>query len=137
MFTKYELLDGVNEIMEGKHTIQNCERLAAIYTVLDHLYPENAEKTALNVQNEGYSYDNKVLELISSGVNDTNFVNIGNNKVEIKFKDSLTSLNDLFTLKIYDLGYSKNIINYNVAPNISGSKEVISPDVLNNSNVLS
>ena len=26
-----------------------------------------------------YSYDNKVLELISSGVNDTNFVNIGNN----------------------------------------------------------
>ena len=63
MFTKYELLDGVNEIMEGKHTIQNCERLAAIYTVLDHLYPENAEnsqKMALNSQNMGYSYDNKV-----------------------------------------------------------------------------
>ena len=47
---------------------------------------------------------------------------------------SEVSLNDLFTLKIYDLGYSKNIINYNVAPNISGSKEVISPDELNNSN---
>lgn len=63
MFTKYELLDGISELMEGKNTIQNCEKLAAIYTVLDHLYPENAEnpqKTALNVQNEGYSYDNKV-----------------------------------------------------------------------------
>ena len=47
---------------------------------------------------------------------------------------SEVSLNDLFTLKIYDLGYSKNIINYNVEPNISGSKQAISPDVLNNSN---
>lgn len=63
MFTKYELLDGINEILEGKHTIQNCEKLAAIYIVLDHLYPENAEnlqKMALNSQNMGYSYDNMI-----------------------------------------------------------------------------
>lgn len=63
MFTKYELLDAVSELLEGKHTVQNCEKLAAIYTVLDHLYPENAEitqKSASNNQNWGYSYDNKV-----------------------------------------------------------------------------
>lgn len=63
MYTKYELLDGISELLEGKHSVQNCEKLAAIYTVLDHLYPENAEnqqKTALNSQNMGYSYDNKV-----------------------------------------------------------------------------
>ena len=59
MFTKYELLDGINEILEGKHTIQNCEKLAAIYTVLDHLYPENDEKVQKNVQNVGYSYENR------------------------------------------------------------------------------
>lgn len=59
MFTKYELLDGISEIMEGKHTIQNCEKLAAIYTVLDHLYPENDEKVQKNVQNVGYSYENR------------------------------------------------------------------------------
>ena len=60
MYTKYELLDGISELLEGKHSVQNCEKLAAIYTVLDHLYPENAEKMALNSQNMGYSYDNKV-----------------------------------------------------------------------------
>lgn len=39
MFTKAELIDAINELSEGKHTVQNCEKLAAIYTVLDHLYP--------------------------------------------------------------------------------------------------
>ena len=60
MFTKYELLDGINEILEGKHTVQNCEKLAAIYTVLDHLYPENEQKQIKNAQNMGYSYDNMI-----------------------------------------------------------------------------
>lgn len=40
MFTKAELMDAINEIAEGRHSIQNCEKLAAIYTVLDHLYPD-------------------------------------------------------------------------------------------------
>lgn len=40
MFTKAELIDAINELEEGRHSIQNCERLAAIYTVLDHLYPD-------------------------------------------------------------------------------------------------
>ena len=39
MFTKAELIDAINELEEGKHSIQNCSKLAAIYTVLDHLYP--------------------------------------------------------------------------------------------------
>ena len=51
MFTKAELIDAINQLEEGKHSIQNCERLAAIYTVLDHLYKE---------PDIGYSYDNKV-----------------------------------------------------------------------------
>lgn len=54
MFTQAELIDAINEIEGGKHTIQNCEKLAAIYTVLDHLYDEEIPL------NRGYSQDNKV-----------------------------------------------------------------------------
>ena len=39
MFTKVELIDAINELLDGKHSIQNCAKLSAIYTVLDHLYP--------------------------------------------------------------------------------------------------
>lgn len=39
MYTKVELLDAIDELNGGKHTIQNCERLAAVYTVLNNLYP--------------------------------------------------------------------------------------------------
>lgn len=52
MFTQAELEDAVNELLDGKHSIQNCERLAAIYTVLDHLYKE--EKPMIQA-----SHDNK------------------------------------------------------------------------------
>lgn len=52
MFTKAELVDAINELTEGRHTIQNCEKLAAIYTVLDHLYPEDSAKDDFLV---GYS----------------------------------------------------------------------------------
>lgn len=38
MYTKAELISAIEELTEGKHTIQNCERLASVYTVLDHLY---------------------------------------------------------------------------------------------------
>ena len=58
MFTKAELVDAIDEIEQGKHSIQNCERLASIYTVLDHLYPP---------QEVGYSYDNKVDETDTIG----------------------------------------------------------------------
>lgn len=54
MFTRAELEDAVNELMDSKHSIQNCEKLAAIYTVLDHLY---GEKSFIDM---GYSNDNKI-----------------------------------------------------------------------------
>lgn len=54
MFTQVELEDAVNELTNGKHSIQNCEKLAAVYTVLDHLY---GEKPSMNM---GYSNDNKI-----------------------------------------------------------------------------
>lgn len=54
MFTKVELLDAIDQIESGKHTIQNCEKLAAIYTVLDHLYGESKQIDF------GYSNDNKI-----------------------------------------------------------------------------
>lgn len=43
MLTKVELLSAIEELLDGKHTVQNCERLAAVYTVLDHLYPEDTD----------------------------------------------------------------------------------------------
>lgn len=58
MFTRAELVDAIDQINNGKHSIQNCERLAAIYTVLDHLYGE--EKPMI----QGYSNDNKVESTI-------------------------------------------------------------------------
>ncbi len=54
MFSKAELIDAINQLEGGKHSIQNCEKLAAIYTVLDHLYGEPV------VVDTGYSRDNKV-----------------------------------------------------------------------------
>lgn len=37
MYTKNELLAAIEEMHEAKHTVTNCEKLAAMYTVLDHL----------------------------------------------------------------------------------------------------
>ena len=45
MFNEAELLDAIEELSGGKHTIQNCERLAAVYTVLDHLQPTRGYST--------------------------------------------------------------------------------------------
>lgn len=52
MFTYEELVDAINQLEGGKHTIQNCEKLASIYTVLDHLYGMPI--------NSGYSSASKV-----------------------------------------------------------------------------
>lgn len=53
MFSYEELVDAINQLEGGKHTIQNCEKLASIYTVLDHLY-------GVPTRVMGYSNDNKV-----------------------------------------------------------------------------
>lgn len=54
MFTYAELIDAIDQIEQGKHSIQNCERLAAIYTVLDHLY---GKEKPMMVE---VSHDNKI-----------------------------------------------------------------------------
>ena len=54
MFTEAELIDAIDQIKNGKHSIQNCEKLAAIYTVLDHLYGAKPQ------MDFGYSNDNKI-----------------------------------------------------------------------------
>lgn len=41
MYKQAELLDALDELNNARHTIQNCEKMAAIYTLLDHLYPVN------------------------------------------------------------------------------------------------
>lgn len=64
MFTKVELLDAINELSESKHSIQNCERLAAVYTVLDHLFPEDPENIGFEAK---YSMDNGVEKIKEYG----------------------------------------------------------------------
>ena len=78
-----------------------------------------------------YMHRNKIihreLKLENILINFNKYQNIaikGNLPSKVNYSD--VSLNDLFTLKIYDLGYSKYTINYS-------SQETISPDVLNNS----
>lgn len=40
MPTKLELLQAIEDIKKEKPTFQGCERMAALYTVLANLYPE-------------------------------------------------------------------------------------------------
>lgn len=56
MFSEAELLDAIDQIEQGKHSIQNCERLAAIYTVLDHMYG----KERPIMVDTGYSNESKI-----------------------------------------------------------------------------
>lgn len=53
MFTQAELIDAIEQIHQGRNSIQNCEKLAAIYTVLDHMYGER--KAMIEV-----SHDNRI-----------------------------------------------------------------------------
>lgn len=62
MFTQAELEDAIDELMSGKHSIQNCEKLAAVYTVLDHLYGERP----LPLMDMDYSNDNKIESEVGS-----------------------------------------------------------------------
>ena len=67
MFTQAELMDGIHELLEGKKSIQNCEKLAAVYTVLDHLYPADSIPT-------GYSGSSEVKADYIPKYGDTDFL---------------------------------------------------------------
>lgn len=54
-----ELIDAIDELKHGRHTIQTCEKLAAVITCLQYMYPEE-EKS--NYTRGGYSgaYSNEI-----------------------------------------------------------------------------
>lgn len=59
MIGKSELIEAKEELLNSKSTIQNCEKLAAVCTVLDHCYPNEQAKDLLQPRFEvGYSGDN-------------------------------------------------------------------------------
>lgn len=62
MFTKAELIDAINELEEGRHSIQNCSKLAAIYTVLDHLYPPEEPQIDRGYSGEMMAPDTGLVE---------------------------------------------------------------------------
>lgn len=48
-----ELLDAIDELKHGRHTIQTCEKLAAVITCLEYMYPKEKEP------NTSYGYSGK------------------------------------------------------------------------------
>lgn len=52
MYRRAELIDAIDELNDGKHSMQNIERLACVYTVLDHMDREYRLE-----EDKGYSYD--------------------------------------------------------------------------------
>ena len=62
MFRKAELEDAINQLQEGRHSIQNVEKIAAIYTLMDHMYPVKESMPAIE---RGYSGDNMIDEKIN------------------------------------------------------------------------
>lgn len=58
MIGKSELIEAREELLNSKSTIQNCEKLAAVCTVLDHCYPEQKKDLPQLRYDAGYSGDN-------------------------------------------------------------------------------
>lgn len=57
MIGKSELIEAREELLNSKSTIQNCEKLAAVCTVLDHCYPEQKKDLSQPRFDAGYSGD--------------------------------------------------------------------------------
>lgn len=51
--TEQELLDAVEDLKHDQHTYQKMQKLAAVYTVLDHMYPDGQPDASYGV---GYGY---------------------------------------------------------------------------------
>lgn len=56
MIGKSELIEAREELLNSRSTIQNCEKLAAVCTVLDHCYPDQEKHPRFE---SGYSGDIK------------------------------------------------------------------------------
>lgn len=70
MLTEAELTDAIGVLCGGKHSIQNVEKLAAVYTVKDHLYPqaqpiESGYSAANNDEQVGLYGNSEFLTAIS------------------------------------------------------------------------
>ena len=52
---RQELLDAIDELQHDKHTLQTCEKLAAVYTVLNNMYPAYPEEEREASYIKGYS----------------------------------------------------------------------------------
>ena len=46
MYSQAELLTAIDDLQNCKHSIQNCAKLAALYTVLHSLYPTDSGYSA-------------------------------------------------------------------------------------------
>lgn len=65
MFTRAELVDAIEELNSGKHSIQNCEKLASVYTILDHLYPADTGYSRDAVPTVGLYGKSDFLKIVS------------------------------------------------------------------------
>lgn len=52
MLTRAELDDAINTLSDGRHSIQNVERLAAVYTVRDHMFSQPDIERGYSMQSE-------------------------------------------------------------------------------------
>lgn len=56
-----ELIDAIDELKHGRHTIQTCEKLAAVITCLQYMYPqENKESTYIRGGYSGAGYGDEI-----------------------------------------------------------------------------
>lgn len=96
MYTQAELQDAIDQLHEGKHSIVNCEKLAAIYTVMDHLTPTN----------RGYSFDSETKASQTIGYyGDSKFLQAvqGRNEAETwRLIDELMDTLSIINPRLYD-----------------------------------
>ena len=103
MYTKVELLDAIDQLNEAKHTVQNCEKLAAVYTVLNNLYPED------HITFEGYSGDAPPTESIVSNHGKSEFLSLIAGKEADKAWLMIDEL--MVTLQVLNPQLYQNVLN--------------------------
>ena len=96
MYTQAELQDAIDQLHEGKHSIVNCEKLAAIYTVMDHINTYPTTK---------YSYDSDKTEPTIGYYGDSEFLRAvqGRSEAETwRLIDELMSTLSIVNPRLYD-----------------------------------